>query len=222
MSGEIVEIGEDSSESAESHHHHQDVYVAVGKNDEHVVQWAIDHFASPRPGTRIFLLHIFPSLSYISTPAGKLSRSHLSKEQMQVFVNEESNRRKSLLEKYIRQCNDAKIPVDTMLVESNAPSKAILDLIAVVNITNLIIGMRKHSSYKRPVWKGQGIGEYIEKNAPDFCEVTIVCEGKKMMNGKVQSENFPSSLGPQRRPEITTRNSERKFFECVCFSSKFN
>nr|GME03653.1 U-box domain-containing protein 52-like [Ipomoea batatas] len=219
MSGEIVEIGEDSSETrgTHHHHHHQDVYVAVGKNDEHVVQWAIDHFASPR----IFLLHIFPPLSYVSTPAGKLSRTHLSKEQMQVFVNEESNKRKSLLEKYIRQCNDAKIPVDTMLVESNAPSKAIIDLIAVVNITNLIIGMRKHSSHKRPVWKGQGIGEYIEKNAPDFCEVTIVCEGKKMMNGKVQSENFPSSLRPQRRPEITSRNSERKFFECVCFSGKF-
>nr|GMD33002.1 U-box domain-containing protein 52-like [Ipomoea batatas]GMD36223.1 U-box domain-containing protein 52-like [Ipomoea batatas] len=218
MSGEIVEIGEDSSESRGTHHH-QDVYVAVGKNDQHLVQWAIDHFTSPR----IFLLHIFPPLSYVSTPAGKLSRTHLSKEQMQVFVNEESNKRKSLLEKYIRQCNDAKIPVDTMLVESNAPSKAIIDLIAVVNITNLIIGMRKHSSHKRPVWKGQGIGEYIEKNAPDFCEVTIVCEGnKKMMNGKVQSENFPSSLiRPQRRPEITSRNSERKFFECVCFSGKF-
>lgn len=71
MSGEIVEIGEDSSESAGSHHHHhhQDVYVAVGKNDQHLVQWAIDHFASPR----IFLLHIFPPLSYVSTP-GMLNR----------------------------------------------------------------------------------------------------------------------------------------------------
>lgn len=76
MSGEIEEIGEDSCKSsAESsrhggshhhHHHHQDVYVAVGKNDQHVVQWAINHFASP--GTRIFLVHIFPPLTYISTP----------------------------------------------------------------------------------------------------------------------------------------------------------
>lgn len=72
------------------------------------------------------------------------------------------------------------------------------------------------------MWKGQRIGEYIKKNAPKFCEVTIVCEGKKMVKGEMQSEeHFPSSLRGRRGPEITTQNSERKFFECICFSGKF-
>ncbi|PHT27398.1 hypothetical protein CQW23_32994 [Capsicum baccatum] len=142
MSGEIEEVGEDiksttmSSKDAET----GEVYVVAGKNDLHVLQWALDHAISP--GFRICLVHIFPTIKYIPTPVGNLSRSRLSKEQVQVYINEESNRRKNLLEKYIRLCNDAKVPVDTMLVESNSPAKALLDLIPVVKITSLVIGTR--------------------------------------------------------------------------------
>ncbi|PHT26858.1 hypothetical protein CQW23_33536 [Capsicum baccatum] len=142
MSGEIEEVGEDiksttmSSKDAET----GEVYVVAGKNDLHVLQWALDHAISP--GFRICLVHIFPTVKYIPTPVGNLSRSRLSKEQVQVYINEESNRRKNLLEKYIRLCNDAKVPVDTMLVESNSPAKALLDLIPVVKITSLVIGTR--------------------------------------------------------------------------------
>lgn len=40
---------------------------------------------------------------------GKLSRSQLSKDQVRVYINEENNRRRNLLIKYIRLCNDAKV-----------------------------------------------------------------------------------------------------------------
>lgn len=165
MSREIEEIGEDSKSSTIKDAETNDVYVVVGKNDLYVVQWALDHAVSP--GFRVCLVHIFPTIKYIPTPVGNLSRSQLSKEQVQVYINEENNRRKSLLVKYIRLCNDAKVPVDTMLVESNSPAKALLDLIPVVNITSLIIGNRPPRS-TRLVKNGQDIGEYVQKNAPEF------------------------------------------------------
>ncbi|XP_055832936.1 U-box domain-containing protein 52-like [Solanum dulcamara] len=209
MSREIEEIGEDSkisttisSKDAEIN----DVYVAVGKNDLYVVQWALAHAISP--GFRVCLVHIFPTINYIPTPVGNLSRSQLSKEQVQVYINEESNRRKSLLEKYIRLCNDAKVPVDTMLVESNSPAKALLDLIPIVNITSLVIGTRPSRS-TRLARKGQDIGEYVQKNAPEFCEVKVV--------GEVQNTK---QIFNRSQPEIT-RNSDRNFLECICFSLKF-
>lgn len=93
---------------------------------------------------------------------------------MQIYINEENNRRRNLLQKYINLCTDAKVReftfvdilsqylhkkiayvcfgfwlqvvVDTMLVESNAVAKAILDLIPVVNITNLVMGTNRPPS----------------------------------------------------------------------------
>ncbi|KAJ8563281.1 hypothetical protein K7X08_031733 [Anisodus acutangulus] len=135
MSGEIEEIGEDIKSTISSKAEINDVYVAVRKNELHALQWTLYHAISP--GFRICLVHIFPPIKYIPTPVGNLSKSQLSKMQVQVYTNEESNKRKNLLEKYIRLCNDAKVPVDTVLVESNSPAKALLDLIPIVNITSL-------------------------------------------------------------------------------------
>lgn len=65
-SPEIVEIGEDNSKNIINRN---DVYVAVGKNDLHVVQWVLDHRVSP--GTQLFLVHVFPPITYIPTPGYK-------------------------------------------------------------------------------------------------------------------------------------------------------
>lgn len=207
MSREIEEIGEDSKSTTIKDAETNDVYVVVGKNDLYVVQWALDHAVSP--GFRVCLVHIFPTIKYIPTPVGNLSRSQLSKEQVQVYINEENNRRKSLLQRYIRLCNDAKVPVDTMLVESNSPAKALLDLIPIVNITSLVIGTRPSRS-TRLVKKGQDIGEYVQKNAPEFCEVKVVSQVQQPKQNFIRTQ-----------PEIT-RNSDRNFLECICFSRKFD
>ncbi|XP_075480088.1 U-box domain-containing protein 52-like [Primulina tabacum] len=209
-SPEIVEIGEESKSIVTSRDvGANDVYVAVGKNDLHLVKWALDHAISP--GSRVVLVHVFAPLTYIPTPVGRLSRSQLSKDQVQVYIKEESNRRKHLLQKYINICNESRIPVDTMLVESSASAKAILDLISVANITHLVVGT-KQSPFTRLARKGLGKGEYIQKKAPEFCEVTVVYDGKKTDGQRKVHE--------ARRPQIT-RHSERNFFECVCFSGKF-
>ncbi|PIN21203.1 Ubiquitin--protein ligase [Handroanthus impetiginosus] len=210
-SPEIVEIGEESkSIVCSGDGGANDVYVAVGKNDLHVVKWALDHVVSP--GSRVFLVHVFPPISYISTPVGRLSRSQLSKEQVQVYIREESNKRKHLLEKYIRLCNESRVAVDTMLVESSASTKAILELISVANVTNLVMGT-KQSPFSRLSRKGLGRGEYVQKHAPEYCEVTVVYDGKKILKELPHSK---SSTTSNQRP-----HSERNFFECVCFSGKF-
>ncbi|PHT25627.1 hypothetical protein CQW23_34752 [Capsicum baccatum] len=95
-----------------------------------------------------------------------------------------------------------------MLVESNSPAKALLDLIPVVKITSLVIGTRLSRSTRR-VRKGQYKGEYVQENSPEFCEVKVV--------GKVQQ---PKESFSRRQPEIP-RHSDRNFLECICFSRKF-
>ncbi|XP_051123255.1 U-box domain-containing protein 33-like isoform X1 [Andrographis paniculata] len=208
---EIVEIpGEDGSKIADPET--KDVYVAVGKNDLHVLEWALDHVVPP--GSRVLLVHIFAPIAYIPTQVGRLSRSQLSQEQLKVYVREESNKRNHLLGKYISRCGESKVAVDTMLVESHALEKAILELIPVVNITHLVMGA-KHSTFSRLSRKGASKGEYIQKHAPEYCHVTLVYNGKKSEDGM---DGQDSSRSLNRWPQV----AERHFLECICFSGKLN
>ncbi|XP_076902269.1 U-box domain-containing protein 33-like [Bidens hawaiensis] len=221
MSPEIVEVEEQDNKSDHVTREVVDVFVAVGKNDLDVVKWAVDHVVVP--GARVYLVHVYPTVTHIQTPVGKLSRSQLSKEQVQIYINEENNKRRSLLQKYIRLCKDAKIGVETMLLESNTTTKAILDLIQVVNITNLVIGTKRTPSLRR-LRKGPGKGEFIKKNAPNFCKVTIVCNGKQVMDDQQLqvTEVTPKIPTSQNGLRVAHLQVERKFFECACFSSKID
>ncbi|XVF11147.1 hypothetical protein REPUB_Repub08aG0001000 [Reevesia pubescens] len=217
MSPEIVEIGEESKSFAGSKDgSSSDVYVAVGKDDLGVLKWALDHAVSP--GARVFLVHVFAPITFVRTPVGKLSKSQLNEEQLRVYVNEENNRRRNLLQKYIRLCIDSKVTVDTMLIESNSMCKAILELIPVLNITSLVIGTKHPPTSRQRRWK-QGIGELIKKNAPEYCEVSIIHDGKKVQNCQQESDQLvhPSQ---ESSPQRTGLNSERNFFQCVCFTGK--
>ncbi|KAL5544111.1 hypothetical protein UlMin_007895 [Ulmus minor] len=213
MSPEIVEIVEEHSISFTSSNPvvGADVYVAVGKDDIEVLKWALDHVVSP--GATVFLIHVYPPITYIPTPVGKLSRSQLTQEQVRVYINEEENKRKNLLQKYISLCNDAKVRVDTVLLENDGTAKAILDLIPVLNITNLVMGVKK-PPLSRIIRKKMAKGEFVKKSAPDFCQVSTVYVEKKVVDGQDLTEIVPSSgLSTPRR-----RSFERKPLLCNCFS----
>ncbi|XP_038879425.1 U-box domain-containing protein 33-like [Benincasa hispida] len=215
MSPEIIEIEDESKTIISSRDGDAtDVYVAVGKDDIDVLQWALDHAVSP--GCCVFLVHVFPPLTYISTPVGRLARSQLSQEQLRVYTNEENNRRRNLLQKYIRLCTDTKVSVDALLLESNTTAKAILQLIPVLNITNLVIGTKKPLSTKL-LGKRMAKGEFVKKNAPEFCEVTIVYEGKKVDECQREMGLLPSSEDSDCQPR---RRSSKNLFEWVCLSSR--
>uniref|UniRef100_A0A6M2FBD9 Uncharacterized protein n=1 Tax=Populus davidiana TaxID=266767 RepID=A0A6M2FBD9_9ROSI len=151
------------------------------------------------------------SLSNCLLTVGRLSRSQLSQDQMRFYINEENNRRRNHLQKYISLCVDAKVTVDTMLLESNSTAKAVLELIPVLNIRHLVMGT-KRLPRSRLLRKKLAKGEFVKKNAPDYCEVSIIHESKKIMDAQ------PVSSCPQG-PD-TIRNSEKKFFELACFSGK--
>ncbi|KAK1373833.1 U-box domain-containing protein 52-like [Heracleum sosnowskyi] len=198
-SPEIVEIDDNSKCCVGSTDEGiADVFVAVGKNDMDVLKWALNH--AVLPGNRILLVHVSSPIAYIPTPVGMLSIGQLSRRQMQIYINEENTKRRNLLQKYISLCTDAKVLVDTMLVESDKVAKTIVDLIPVVNITNLVMGTRRPPSTS--MFKtGVGKAAYVQKNAPRYCDISIVCLDKKKQRSAQQ-------------PEINFR-------KIVCFSGKF-
>ncbi|KAK1395090.1 hypothetical protein POM88_014146 [Heracleum sosnowskyi] len=76
-----------------------DVFFAVGKNDINVLKWALNHVVLP--GNRILLVHVYSHIAYIPTLVGMLSIGQLSRQKMQIYINEENTKRRNLLQKYI-------------------------------------------------------------------------------------------------------------------------
>jgi hypothetical protein len=61
-----------------------------------------------------------------------------------------------------------------------------------------------------------GKGEFVKKKAPDYCEVSIIHNGKKIMDGKDGIEPVSSCA---QRPDVI-RSSANKFFNLPCFPGK--
>lgn len=222
---EILEIEEENNDeytginSGSREKNHEDVYVAVGKNDLEVLKWVLAHVAVP--GARVNLIHIFPPISYISTPVGRLWVGQLSPEQARIYAIEEHNKRRNLLNKYIRLCLDSKVNVDTILIESSETTKAILDLIPVLNMTSLVMGTR-HPPSSRRLKKGSSKGTLVQKNASDNCKITLVYTGKKCVENQGKIYQFsPSLLASKDKTEVTQQNYEGNYMQCTCFPVKF-
>ncbi|XP_029127006.1 U-box domain-containing protein 33-like [Cajanus cajan] len=210
LTSEIVEIIEDGSKSINNKDRRvDDLYVAVGKDDVDVVKWALDHAVSP--GSRIFLIHVSSPITLIPTPVGKFERSQLTPQQVRLYVNEVNNKRKDLLQKYIQMSNEAKVVAETLLLESNDTGKAILDLTTILNITNLVMGIKKLPCTRRNNKLSKGV--LVKKNAPKSCKVTLVYNGEVFV-----SKPYMDGLESCGLESQSKSHSKANIFQCMCFS----
>ncbi|CAJ1943779.1 unnamed protein product [Sphenostylis stenocarpa] len=210
LSTEIVEIVEDGkSITKDKDRRVDDLYVAVGKDDLDVVKWALEHAVSP--GSRIFLIHVSSPITSIPTPVGRFERSKLTPQQVRLYVNEVNIKRKDLLQKYIQMSNEAKVTAETLLLESNDTGKAILDLVSILNITNLVIGIKKLPYTRRNHKLSKG--EFVKKHAPNACEVTLVYNGEVFV-----SDPYMDGLVSYGQASHSKSHYKNNFFQCMCFS----
>ncbi|KAK7292498.1 hypothetical protein RIF29_08279 [Crotalaria pallida] len=161
------------------------VYVAVGNhNGESSMQalsWALKHSVTPST-TTLHLIHVFPPLNLIPTPLGKIPRSHIHPEYVNMYLTQERGKRKLLLQKFIHLCIDSKVKVETMLIEGDNVAKAIVDIVENLNIRKLVIGTSKANLRKSERGKRNGIPDMVVKNAQESCDVKIICEGQEVMD----------------------------------------
>ncbi|CAL5344327.1 U-box domain-containing protein 36 [Camellia sinensis] len=214
------------------------VYVAVGKTDSEsssmdALVWTLNHVATP--STLVFLIHIFPELRFIPTPLGKMPISQVNPEQKENHMNQERSKRREFLQKFLDVCSASKVKVDTILIESDMEAKALLDLIPILNIRKLVLGTNKSSLKKLRSRRGNGIADQVLQNAPEFCEVKIICEGKEVMmdvdNAMMTQSPSPSSRGnlvdspssrapPEEVKVVVADQKNNDSFRCTCFKPK--
>ncbi|KAK1575109.1 hypothetical protein Q3G72_002711 [Acer saccharum] len=192
------------------------IYVAVGKSESSMdaLQWTLKHAVNP--STVIYLIHVFPEIKHIPSPLGNLPKSRVNPEQVEKYMAQERGKRRELLQKFIHACTNSQVEVDTMLVESDAVAKALEDLIPILNIRKLVVGTTKSTLRKSKSRRGtgSGIADQILHNAPETCEVKIVCEGKEVIDQMTES--------PSQSPKSSLEeNQSIDSFACLCFKSKF-
>ncbi|KAK3132226.1 hypothetical protein QOZ80_6AG0517860 [Eleusine coracana subsp. coracana] len=171
-----------------------DVYVAVGKGGSSMaaLSWTLQRLTKPR--SFVYLVHVFPVVTSIPTPLGNMPKSRASPEQIETYLAQERSKRREMLQKFMDQCRNFQVNVDVYLIESDQIANAITELIPVLHIKQLVLGVSK--SNVRKLKRGSTIAGQVQKNAPLYCEVKIVCDGKEVSTLASADRTPPLSPSP--------------------------
>ncbi|XP_058727797.1 U-box domain-containing protein 54-like isoform X2 [Vicia villosa] len=153
---------------------------------------------------------------------GMIARNQVSAEQVEIYMEQERNKRRQLLHKFIQSCSLSKVKVDTILIESDFVAKAILDLIPILQISNLVIGANKFHQRKARSKKGNGVADQVVQNAPENCKVRIICEGKEVNDEQMMMKTpSPKMIATANSANNVNNTKENDSVLCVCFKPKF-
>ncbi|KAM0941694.1 putative rossmann-like alpha/beta/alpha sandwich protein [Dioscorea sansibarensis] len=212
-------IGSYMNGGSSSSSNDEDVYVAVGKKKSSMdaLSWALKHLV--KPSSFVYLIHVFPEVHHVPTPLGLVPKSHVSAQQVETYMGQQRIKRREMLQKFMDLCHSSKVQVDILLIESDSIAKAVIELIPVLNIKRLIVGASKSNLRKL---KGSSKAEQIQKSVPQYCEVTIICDGKQV---KAIDHKDKSSATCEIISEKYEKDGRKQIIKsstsCYCFSRKF-
>ncbi|KAI3745331.1 hypothetical protein L1987_58442 [Smallanthus sonchifolius] len=206
------------------------VYVVTWRGSDELLSASMDALvwtigSDLHESSIVYLVHVFPELRVIPTPLGRLPISQANPEQKESYVIDERSKRAEYLQKFISLCSSSKVQVETVLIESDMEAKAILDLIPILNIRKLVMGATKSNLRKLKSSSKKGGGGTLDQilhNAPQFCEVKVICEGKEV-SLQDQSTNEPpvsphsTAPSPQDTTLKPTQDHPDGFVRCSCF-----
>lgn len=71
---------------------------------------------------------------------GKIPRSRVNQEHVNIYLTQVKSKRKILLQKFIDLCTDSKVTVEMLFIEGDNVGEAIVELVKNLNIRKLVIG----------------------------------------------------------------------------------
>ncbi|XP_004507584.1 U-box domain-containing protein 35-like [Cicer arietinum] len=188
------------------------------------LSWTLNNLITTHT-TILYLIHVFPEIKHIPHPlgVGMVPRNQVSAEQVESYMAQERAKRRLLLHKFIHSCSISKVKVDTILIESDFVAKAILDLIPILQITNLVIGANKsHLRKLRSRKLGKcSVADEIMQNVPQSCNVRIICEGKEVNDQMMSSPSPQNQIITTTSANIINTKENNDSVLCICFKPKF-
>lgn len=185
------------------------VYVAVGTNinggssSMEALSWTLKHAVTPST-TTVSLLHVFPQVKLIPTPLGKIPRSRVNLEHVNIHLTEVKSKRKLLLQKFMKLCIESKVKVEMMLIEGDNVGEAIVDLVGNLNIRKLVIGTTQSNLSKKGPGRQNSIADMVLKSVQESCDVKIICEGKEVIDQMININGSTSKHTRNRNSSSST------------------
>ncbi|RZC04869.1 U-box domain-containing protein 54-like [Glycine soja] len=188
------------------------VYVAVGKDGDssmEALSWALKHAVTP--SATVCIVHVFPQVKLIPSPLGKIPRSHVNLEYVNMHLTQEKGKRKLLLQKFIDLCVDSKVKVEMKLIEGDNVAKTIVDLVGNLNIRKLVIGITKSNLRKSGSRSHNSIAAKVLKNAQESCDIKIICEGREVID-QMSDCTSPRSIDVKGSLRLSQEKNESRGF----------
>ncbi|KAG8381561.1 hypothetical protein BUALT_Bualt06G0134400 [Buddleja alternifolia] len=150
------------------------IAVSGSKKSKYVVKWALEKFV-PEGQIYFKLLHIHPVISRIPTPMGNfIPISQVRDDVADAFRKEIGWQVTEKLLPYKQMCNQRKVQVEIVQIESDDVAYAITNTIRKHRIDKLVIGASSRSIFSR----APTLSSTISRCCPAFCTVYAVSKGK--------------------------------------------
>ncbi|CAJ2638536.1 unnamed protein product [Trifolium pratense] len=145
------------------------------KKSKYVVQWALDKFV--HEGISIFkLIHVRAVINGVPTPMGDvLPISQVRNDVANAFRREVEWQTNQMLLPFKSLCEQRKVHVDVVVIESDDVATAVAEEVSKNVITKLVLGASSSGIFKS---KQKGMSAKISVRTPRFCTVYAVSKGK--------------------------------------------
>ncbi|XP_028802533.1 U-box domain-containing protein 35 isoform X2 [Neltuma alba] len=157
------------------------VAIRGNKKSKHVVQWALDKFV-PEGRIMFKLIHVHSA----------------------AFKKEMEWQTSVMLLPYKKMCEQRKVHVDVVVIQSDDIETAIAEEVARGSITDLVIGASSHAIFTS---KLKGLSAKISSCAPRFCTVYAVSKGRLFSSRPSDIEIDGSLIDDSSETSCSTNSS---------------
>ncbi|KAK7401437.1 hypothetical protein VNO78_12921 [Psophocarpus tetragonolobus] len=145
------------------------------KKSKYVVQWALNKFVPE--GMIIFkLIHVHAGIKGVPTPLGNvIPLSQVRNDVATAFKKEVEWQTDQMLLPFKRMCEQRKVHVEVIVIESDDVATAVAEEVAKGVITRLVVGASSSGIFKS---KQKGVSKKISVCTPRFCTIYAISKGK--------------------------------------------
>ncbi|KAF1869635.1 hypothetical protein Lal_00017210, partial [Lupinus albus] len=145
------------------------------KKSEYVVQWALNKFVPE--GIIIFkLIHVHAGIKGVPTPMGNvIPLSQVRNDIVTAFRNEVEWQTNRMLLPFKKLCEQRKVHVDVVILESDDVATAVAEEVAKGPTTKLVVGASSNGIFTS---KHKGLSAKASICTPRFCTVYAVSKRK--------------------------------------------
>ncbi|KAH7404441.1 hypothetical protein KP509_15G025800 [Ceratopteris richardii] len=175
------------------------IAICVGKDRNRglgALRWAIEKEFIPKEG-HVYLLHVLPQVRFVPNPmGGQLPVDSVSPETLKRFKEERLAKTMKRFDEYIKLCKRHKITFKLFYPENDSIPKKLVNLISEHTITDMLLEKSPQTILSRIV-KGESISSHVCENAPGFCKIVVIRNGKLYSTNDSRGSDNGTSFSPK-------------------------